>query len=78
MNLANRLEANAPPGRVLVSGSTAAALTDRFEFGPPETLDLKGKGPTIVRVLLGRSSQAPPASMPRATEVEQPTRGSSP
>jgi class 3 adenylate cyclase len=78
MNLANRLEANAPPGRVLVSGSTAAALTDRFEFGPPETLDLKGKGPTTVRVLLGRSSQAPPESMPRASEVEQPTRGSSP
>ena len=78
MNLANRLEANAPPGRALVSGSTAAALTDRFEFGPAEILDLKGKGPTPVHVLLGRRSQVPLASMPRGSEVQQPTQGSSP
>jgi class 3 adenylate cyclase len=78
MNLANRLEENAPPGRILVSDPTATGLTDRFEFGPPETLDLKGNGPTPVRVLLGRRSQVPRASMPRGSEVQQPTRGSSP
>ena len=75
MNLANRLEENAPPGRILVSDPTATGLTDRFEFGPPETLDLKGKGPTPVRVLLGHSSNGPTTSMPRVSEVEQPTRG---
>lgn len=78
VNLANRLEASAPPGRVLVSGSTAAALTDRFEFGPAETLDLKGKGPTPVHVLLGHRAHVPPASIPRVAEVERPTQGSSP
>ena len=78
VNLANRLEGNAPPGRVLVSESTAAALSDRFDFGPPETLDLKGKGPTTVRVLLGRSERVPLASMPRASEVERSAGGSSP
>ena len=78
VNLANRLEANAPPGRILVSGSTAAALTDRFEFGPAETLDLKGKGPTPVHVLLGHSAHVPLASMPRVAEVERPTQGGSP
>jgi class 3 adenylate cyclase len=72
VNLANRLEAQAPTGRVLVSESTASALTDRFEFGPPETLDLKGKGPTTVRVLLGRSSNGPTTTMPRVPEVERP------
>ena len=77
MNLANRLEENAPPGRILVSDATATGLTDRFEFGPPETLDLKGKGPTPVRVLLGHSSNGPATSMPRLSEVEQPTTGSS-
>ena len=75
VNLANRLEENAPPGRILVSGSTATALTDRFEFGPAETLDLKGKGPTPVHVLLGHSAHVPLASMPRVAEVERPTRG---
>ena len=78
VNLANRLEANAPPGRILVSGSTAAALTDRFEFGPAETLDLKGKGPTPVHILLGHSAHVPLASMPRVAEVERPTQGGSP
>jgi class 3 adenylate cyclase len=77
MNLANRLEANAPPGRALVSGSTAAALTDRFEFGPAETLDLKGKGPTPVHVLLGHRAHVPLASMPRVAEVERPIQGGS-
>jgi class 3 adenylate cyclase len=76
MNLANRLEENAPPGRILVSDPTATGLTDRFEFGPRETLDLKGKGPTPVRVLLGHRSNGPTTSMPRVSEVEQPTRGS--
>ncbi|HET9250049.1 MAG TPA: adenylate/guanylate cyclase domain-containing protein [Actinomycetota bacterium] len=73
VNLANRLEAQAPPGRVLVSESTATQLTDRFEFGPPEVLDLKGKGPTTVRVLLGPSVNGPTASMPRVPEVERPS-----
>jgi class 3 adenylate cyclase len=75
VNLANRLEGQAPPGRVLVSESTATALIDRFEFGPPETLDLKGKGPTIVRVLLGERSDGPVGARP--LEVERRIRGSS-
>jgi class 3 adenylate cyclase len=75
VNLANRLEGQAPPGRVLVSESTATALIDRFEFGPPETLDLKGKGPTTVRVLLGERSDGPVGA--RRHEVERRIRGSS-
>ena len=59
MNLVSRLEEHAPPGRVLVSEPTAAQVADRYEFGPAQVLDLKGKGPTPVRVLLGRHADVP-------------------
>jgi hypothetical protein len=35
----------------MVSESTAREVADRYDFGPPEILELKGKGPTTVRVL---------------------------
>ena len=76
MNLASRLEEGAGPGRILVAGSTASELADRYEFGPPETLEVKGKGPTPVRALLGRRSHAA-SSAPQLTEVERPTGGTS-
>jgi class 3 adenylate cyclase len=69
VNLASRLETNAGPGRFLVSESTATQLSDRYDFGPPEILELKGKGPTTVRVLLGRHSRVP-IMAPLASEVE--------
>ena len=69
MNLAARLEENAEPGRFLVSESTARELTDRYDFGPSEILEVKGKGPTTVRVLLGRHSHVP-CAVPQASEVE--------
>jgi class 3 adenylate cyclase len=59
VNLASRLEQYGEPGHVLVSESTAERLTDRFEFGPVRVMDVKGKGPTPVRVLLGRRSDLP-------------------
>jgi class 3 adenylate cyclase len=62
VNLASRLEEFGEPGRVLVAESTASRLTDRYEFEPARTMDLKGKGPTPVRMLLGRRSDAPVAS----------------
>jgi class 3 adenylate cyclase len=70
VNLANRLEENAGAGRILVAESTASVLTDRFEFGPPETIELKGKGPTPVRFLLGRNSHVP-VTVPPVTDVEE-------
>jgi len=47
------------PGEVLVSEATAVGLEDRYEFGPTQLFDLKGKGPTPARALLGRSSDVP-------------------
>jgi len=57
------------PGRFLVSESTARELTHRYDFGPSEILEVKGKGPTTVRVLLGRHADVP-VMAPLATELE--------
>jgi class 3 adenylate cyclase len=59
VNLASRLEENGEPGRILVSEAVAEQLADRYEFGPPRVVELKGKGPTSVRFLVGRRTEAP-------------------
>jgi class 3 adenylate cyclase len=69
VNLASRLQESARPGTVLVSEPTARELTDRYDFGPPQTLDVRGKGPTTVHVLLGRRSDVP-LTVPLASEAE--------
>ncbi len=53
VNLASRLEECGEPGHVLVSESTARQLVDRYEFGSPQLVDLKGKGLTPVHILVG-------------------------
>jgi class 3 adenylate cyclase len=59
VNVASRLEEQAEPGEVLVSEATAVQLEDRYQFGPTRIFDLKGKGPTPARALLGRNSNVP-------------------
>lgn len=55
VNLASRLETNGDPGRVLVSESTAELLEHRYELSEPCIIQVKGKGPTRARYLLGRA-----------------------
>ncbi len=69
VNLASRLEVSAEPGRFVVSEATASQLADRYDFGPAETLEVKGKGPTTVRVLVGRHANVP-SMAPLAPEAE--------
>ena len=69
VNLASRLETNAEPGRFLISESTIGELKDRYDFGPSEILEVKGKGATTVRVLLSRHSSVPMMA-PLASEAE--------
>jgi adenylate cyclase len=59
VNVASRLQERAQPGEVLVSEATAVQLEDRYEFGPTRMLDLKGKGRTPARPVLGRNSSVP-------------------
>jgi class 3 adenylate cyclase len=53
VNLASRLESNGEPNRILVSEGAYDRLRARFPFSEPVVLDLKGKGPTPARFLLG-------------------------
>jgi class 3 adenylate cyclase len=62
VNLASRLEASGEPGRILVSEAMAERLADRYEFGPPQVLEVKGKGPTPVRFLMSRRVVVPARS----------------
>jgi adenylate cyclase len=62
VNLASRLEEYGVAGHVLVSESTASQLAERYDFAPTQMMDLKGKGPTPVRILLGRRSEVQIAS----------------
>jgi adenylate cyclase len=55
VNVASRLESHGESGRILVSESTFELLIGRFEFSEPRSVELKGKGPTRARFLLGRS-----------------------
>jgi class 3 adenylate cyclase len=59
VNLASRLQESAEPGEALVSAPTADQLEDACEFGPRRIVELKGKGPTQARVLLGRRADVP-------------------
>jgi class 3 adenylate cyclase len=60
VNLASRLQSRAEPGGILASESVVAELPSRYEFGPAVVLDLKGKGPTQARSLLGREGAERP------------------
>jgi class 3 adenylate cyclase len=62
VNLASRLQEIGEPGRVLVSESTADRLGDRYEFLDPIVLNLKGKGPTPARFLVGHRTRVPAAT----------------
>jgi class 3 adenylate cyclase len=54
VNLASRLEAHARPGGILVSEELANRLGERYAFGPPKSIDIKGLGTTPARELLSR------------------------
>src|SRR5205823_335587 len=53
VNLASRLQELGEPARVLVSEATAEPLSERYDFLDPIVLNLKGKGPTPARYLVG-------------------------
>jgi len=58
VNVASRLQEACQPGQVLVSQWTTTDLIDRYDFGPVQMMDVRGRGATPVRVLLGPSPDA--------------------
>jgi class 3 adenylate cyclase len=68
VNLASRLQLHGEPDHILVSEAVADRLADEFLFSPSRILELKGKGPTRVRCLLGRGTR--PAARHRRSADE--------
>ena len=65
VNVASRITADNEPGIIQVDAVTHQRLGGRYDFQPARTLDLKGKGDTIVYRLDGRRA-APAAAQPGA------------
>jgi class 3 adenylate cyclase len=55
VNLASRLESTGRAGRILVSEALSERVAGRYDFGPVELLELKGKGPQRVCYVSGRA-----------------------
>jgi class 3 adenylate cyclase len=55
VNLASRLQGAGQPGEILVSDGVVSRLGAGYELGPELVLDVKGRGPTRARQLLGRA-----------------------
>ena len=54
VNIANRITTEGTPGMIQVDAVTWRRLKDKFEFEPPRTVLLKGKGETQVYRVAGR------------------------
>jgi class 3 adenylate cyclase len=54
VNIASRITSEGIPGSVQVDLTTYRRLRQRFDFGPPRTIYVKGKGDMTVYELLGR------------------------
>jgi class 3 adenylate cyclase len=57
VNLAARLQESAEPGQILVSWTCAQQLEDRYALASGDAVEVKGRGTTPVRALLGRISE---------------------
>ena len=69
VNLASRLQEAGEPGQVLVSQRTAEVI-HRYGCGPVQMVDIKGKGPTPVRALIGPATS--PVDGKPSIEMESP------
>src|SRR5262245_13608783 len=58
VNIASRITAESVPGMIQVDVTTYRRLRGGFEFAPPKTIYLKGKGDTTVYTLIGRKATA--------------------
>ena len=53
VNLASRITSEGVPGMIQVDETTYRRLAEHFDFHPPQTIYLKGKGNTVVYRLVG-------------------------
>jgi class 3 adenylate cyclase len=58
VNIASRITSESVPGMIQVDVTTYRRLRNKFDFDPPKTIYLKGKGDTTVYTLRGRKTAA--------------------
>jgi len=56
VNIASRITTEGAPGMIHVDATTYRRLRDHFDFDPPQSMHLKGKGDTTVYRLTGRKA----------------------
>jgi class 3 adenylate cyclase len=66
VNTASRMESHGEPGRIVVSETTRRLLGDRYPFGPPREVDVKGKGVMRTYVLAPELTSAAALQPPAA------------
>jgi adenylate cyclase len=62
VNIASRITSEGGPGMIQVDATTFRRLRNQFDFDPPQTLHLKGKGNTSVYRLIGRRQESASAT----------------
>ena len=60
VNLASRLQESAEPGQILLSWRTSERLEGRYELAHGDVVEIKGRGTTPIRSLLGSISTLDP------------------
>jgi class 3 adenylate cyclase len=68
VNIASRITSEGVPGMIQVDTTTWRRLRDRFDFHPPQTLYLKGKGDTTVYRMIGKKAPSDSAAAPAARD----------
>jgi class 3 adenylate cyclase len=58
VNVASRMESQGTVGSVQVTEDTCRLLRDRYDFGPPRAMEVKGKGRMTVYTLSGPTASA--------------------
>jgi class 3 adenylate cyclase len=59
VKVASLMEANSPPGAIVVSPATYDRLREKYQFKPFKTVELKGKDDLATHFLTGRLTRSP-------------------
>lgn len=57
VNIASRMESQGTPGKIQVSERTRDLLSERYAFGLPNVVDVRGRGPMVTYYLLGSHAE---------------------
>jgi class 3 adenylate cyclase len=74
VNTASRMESNALPGTIQVTERAYERLRHRFEFRQRGTIEVKGKGPMTIYLLIGPNHGFGTPGPASSRALERPSR----